>query len=169
MRVSTWKSRGRLALFLATMLAAGGCAGSKGPPVAWKVSITKATPASIEVDLIGVTEADKPFWAGYDLDKYWTPGDLRRRQADKLSKTLPLNQPWSVERNDPKWNDWLNRGATDLLIIANLPGRFDPGPADPRRIFVPLDKKSWEAKDQALEIQVQDTLIRVLTRQKLRK
>ena len=170
MRISTRNSVRLSPLFLAAVLAAGGCASSKPQPAPWNVSITRETPAPIEVDLIGVTEAEKPFWAGCDLDKYWTLGDpLRRQQVDKLSMTLKSNQPAILQRDDPKWKDWLSRGATDLLIIANFPGQFTPGPTDPRRKFLPLDKKSWDAKNQTLEIRVQDTLIRVQTPQKPRR
>lgn len=151
------------------ILAAVGCGTPKIKSKPWNLSITKTTKASIQIDLIGVTEADKPYWAGYDLNKYWKSGDLRRRQADKLSKDLLSNESWAVDRADEKWKDWLNRGATELLVIANLPGEFDSGPADPRRIFVSLDKKTWESKTETLDIEVQDTLLRVLTKQTPRK
>jgi len=35
---------------------------AKVKPVAWNVSITKATPASIEADVVGVSASDKPYW-----------------------------------------------------------------------------------------------------------
>ena len=37
---------------------------------------------------------------------------------------------------------------------------------DRRRIFVPLDKNVWVAKDKTLQIEVQDQFIRVTTPQK---
>ena len=33
-------------------------------------------------------------------------------------------------------------------------------------VFIPLDKKVWEAKDKTIQIQVQDEFIKVLTPQK---
>jgi len=135
-------------------------------PTPWNVSITKTTPASIEVDLIGVTESEKPYWEGYNIDKYWTDGDLRRKNAKPLSQDFQSGKRWVVSVDDTKWQEWINRGATSLLVIANLPGHFDAGPADPRRIFLPLEKAAWKAKNLTLEIEIQDTMILVLTAQK---
>jgi len=52
------------------------------------------------------------------------------------------------------------------MLIARLPGRFEGGASDPRRLFIPLGKKEWKAKGKTIEIQIQDTLIRVMTPQK---
>src|SRR5438093_2975693 len=70
-------------LLLAIALIAVGCfGGSKIKPTAWNITIVKTnTPASIEVDLIGITEEEKPEWDGYSIDKYWTPGDQKRADA----------------------------------------------------------------------------------------
>ena len=78
------KIRRLLLLLAALALLPIGCGTPKAKPRAWSVSISKQTPASIEVDLIGITEMERPAWEGYDIDKYWKPGDLRRANADKL-------------------------------------------------------------------------------------
>ena len=80
-------------------------------------------------------------------------------------KMLSVSVLRALSREDPKWKEWLDHGATDLLIIANLPGtNFGSGAADPRRRFVPLDKNAWRAKNRKLEIEIQDTLINVLNK-----
>jgi hypothetical protein len=159
----------RLSVLLVTaVLVCVGCGTPKPKNQPWSLNLTKVTPASIEVDLIGVSQLEKAAWEGYPLDNYWAPGDLRRRNADKLTSNFQSGNTWSVPQTDPKWKGWLGRGASELLIIANLPGSFPSGPADPRRIFLPLDKKAWEAKGQTLEIQIQDTLINVMTPPKVR-
>jgi len=153
-------------LWVAMMVATGFVAGcSSTHPQPWNISINKTTYASIDVDLIGITELEKPAWEGYDIDKYWRDGDLRRQNANKITQILKMGQPWTVSIDDPKWQEWMNRGVTELLIIANLPGHFDAGSGDPRRLFLPLDKHSWKAKDDTLEIEIQDTLILVNTPQ----
>jgi|SRR5579862_2249088 len=139
------------------------CQSTRPQPGAWDLVITKTVPASIEVDLIGISEIERPAWEGYDLDQYWTAGDSRRAKADKLSKNLETGQPWIVSRADPQWQKWLNHGASQLLIMANLPGRFAAGPTDPRRTFLPLEPNRWKTKSGRLEIEVQDTIVRPLT------
>jgi hypothetical protein len=68
-----------------------------------------------------------------------------------------------ISHDDPHWQKWLSHGATELLVLANLPGHFAPGPTDPRRIILPLDKNQWKTKGGRLEIEVQDTIVRPLT------
>ena len=155
-------------LLIALAAVSSGCGTPKPKPVAWNLSITKTTYSTIEVDLIGVPKGGKPLWEGYDMDQYWKPGDQRRQDAKKLSMDLVYKEPWIVARTNLQWHEWLDRQkVTDLLIIANLPGtNFPSGAADPRRRFVPLDKRAWEAKKRTLEFEVQDTLINPLTKQR---
>ena len=155
---------GRLAVWLLlSSVLVGGCGGAPKPkPRPWNISINKTTPATIEVDLIGINALDRPAWEGYDIDKYWSPGDQRRENADKVTVHLQTGTPWTLSREDPRWQRWLDRGATQLLLIANLPGHFS-GPLDPRRNFLSLDKKAWKAKDATLQIEVEDTMVHVLT------
>ncbi|MFO1500030.1 MAG: hypothetical protein U1G07_16840 [Verrucomicrobiota bacterium] len=161
----------RKAWTLSTLLTVLGmfAVGCASPSKPWNVQINKTTPATIETDLIGVTKLDRARWENTDLDQYWAAGSQVRRDSDKLSNTVQMNQPWVITRDDPKWRSWLDRGATDLLIIANLPGKHPSGPADPRRIFLPLQGSAWKAKDDALQIELRDSEIRVMTPQKQRK
>ena len=61
-----------------------GCKAVRGKPkaVAWNLQITKATPATIEVDVIGVTPLDKSSLEGYPVDKYFSANDPRRGLSD---------------------------------------------------------------------------------------
>src|SRR5437762_3060816 len=149
-----------------SLLVTAGCA-SKPKPVAWTVSITKATPASIEADVVGVSPTDKPYWMNsVKPDDYWKPNNSIRKSAKKVSKVLETNAAWVIAGDDPIWQQWFSYGATELMIMANLPGGGDNSPFDRRRIFVPLDKRVWKpTKSKTLEIEVQDQFIRVLTPQ----
>lgn len=136
-----------------------GCGTTKQKPVAWTIKITK--PAGIEVDIVGVTTREKPRLEAYSVDKYWSPGDLERKNATKL--TSPPQAPtWQIDRKDPTWKEWLGRSVTGFFVIANLPGSFE-GAADARREFLTLDKNHWDAKKNTLEIEVQENRIRVIT------
>ncbi len=162
-----WTS-GLPVLLIALTAVSSGCRSAKPSPVAWNLSITKKTYSTIEVDLVGVPGGGKALWEGYDVDQYWKPGDQRRQDAHPLSKDLVYNEPWIVARTNLQWHEWLDRQkATNLLIIANLPGtNFPSGAADPRRRFVPLDKKAWVTTKRTLEFEVLDTLINPLSKQR---
>jgi hypothetical protein len=160
------KTMFRLSVILAVVSSlVAGCGGggaAKIKPKAYNVSITKTTPASVDVELIGITELEKPQWEGYSMTKYWSPGDpLRGNTPDKLSQSLELNKPWKLDRKDPIWDKWLRRGVAYLVIVARLPGKFEDGAADPRRLFISLDKHAWQGK--TLEFEVRETQIRPLT------
>jgi hypothetical protein len=153
------------ALLVALALVAVGCGTSKPKPVAWQISITKRTAASIRVDLVGVKPGDeKRYYEGLTKAQYWgTDGQetQARKDTDKISHDLEKDQPWIVNRDDSQWTKWINRGVTELLVMADLPGNSGLW-----RVALPLDKKVWDAKDKTLEIEVQDTRVSVLTPQK---
>ena|SRR3990172_3311403 len=154
-----------LALLVPVLLITAGC--KSGPPIVrpvpWTVVITKTTTASIEVDLIGVTEKQKQFYAGLAMDAYWKSGSQVRKDADKISKALEKDKPWTLDSGDPQWAKWFSRGVTELLVVANLPekrGHWQEA--------LCLDKKCWKADKNTLEIEVQNTMVRVLTPQQVR-
>jgi hypothetical protein len=161
-----------LAVLAGLCVALSGCkvVGGGSKAAAWNLTITKATPATIEVDLVGVTPLDKTSLEGYPVDKYFSANDPRRTglkvDRDRLTRVLQSNEPWLIDRKDPIWAGWRERGVTELLVLARLPGRFEGGPNDPRRLFIPLQKGKWDAQGSTLEVEIQDTLIRVMTRQK---
>jgi len=153
------------------LLAAGCSSLGRVKPTAWNVSITKKADASIEVDVIGVTEDEKPLWESYNLDKYWSPGDPRRKRAaeDKKTTIFEKGNVFTVDKKDPQWDRWLKQGVTELVIIAFLPGKFEPGAADMRRRFLPLDRKAWDAKKDTLRIEIREDMVKVVTPKKLRR
>lgn len=157
--IAAQRLAGWLPLLVVVVLAAG-CSST---PRAWTVKIKK--PVTIEVDLVGVKDREKPQLESYAIDKYWSPDDPVRKDADKLASDVTTNEVWTVTRKDPKWDLWLNRGVTGLFIIANLPGSFEGSP-DPRREYLPLAKKHWDAKKRTLEIEVQNSRILILTPEK---
>jgi hypothetical protein len=131
--------------------------------VAWNVSITKKTKASIEVDLIGVaTKSEENFLNGLSREEYWKPDSQIRKDADKLGNKLTKfpqeGQPWVVRRDDPQWHAWLNRGVFELFVVARLPEATGDW-----RVPILLGKKAWKAKDKTIEIVVVDSGINIQT------
>jgi len=152
-----------LPLFLSTLVLGGvGCGTTKQQPVAWTLKITK--PAGLEVDLVSVTAREKPRLDAYPMDKYWSPGDLERKNAGKLTSP-PQKATWEIDRKDPIWKQWLGRSVTGFYVIANLPGTFET--PDARREFLTLDKNHWDPKERyVLEIEVLENRIHVITPEK---
>jgi len=171
MNLINWKILTRLAILLAAIaLTTAGCGTTKPRPVAWNVSITKATPASIEVDLVGVNPSEKPYWMNsVKPDDYWKANSSTRQNAKKVSTSFKDGQTWCLNKSDPIWKVWFSYGSTELMIMANLPGKFPNDAFDRRRLFLSLGKKEWKpAKKETIEVEVQDEFIRVLTPQNLR-
>lgn len=168
---STKTNAVRLLLALAALsLLAPGCA-TTPKPAAWTLVINKTTPASIEVDLIGVTPLDKTFWLNtVKPNDYWKPGNSTRKNAKKLSSKFESGPVWTVRLDDPTWQAWLASGASELLVFADLHLReASNDPTDPRRLFLPLDKNAWESKDHVLNIVIEDERLSTTTAPKLAK
>lgn len=158
-----------LGMIVMVLVLAIGCSTTKAQPkpVAWNIKIEKTVPASIEVHLIPVNRFNRAEWENYDITEYWKPNNRRRADQRRTmwSKDLRENQPEEIAKTDPEWERWLKEDkATELLLIANLPGRdFPTGPADPRRKFLPLDKSYWAAEKGTLEIEVRTTEVLIRT------
>ena len=146
-----------------------GCHGV-GP---WNLSINKPTTASIRVDLLGVTALEKVQWQNnVKPDDYWKPNSPIRNGALErtLTNDFQVGATWAVSKPNAIWDKWFSYHATDLMIMADLPGGpYDNSAFDRRRIFLPRDSKAWKAKDQTLEIRVEDNFIRVLTKERPHK
>ena len=161
----------RSLLLLAAGLLFTGCAGhGPGKPVPWNVDIKKSTAASIEVDIVGISPSEDTYWRrSVKPSKYWTPGDPTRKQVQARAKTTRFDNgdTFLLKLDDPVWKQWLGYGSTELLIMANLPGRFSDDEADPRRLLLPLGSKVWQTKDHTIRIEILDGQIRVLTPQNM--
>jgi hypothetical protein len=157
-------------LLLAPLLVlASGCA-TKGPgpvtPFPVQIELDPGLKdKSVLVDVVGVNPANEGRWKSYSMSKYWRDGDPMRADAPKwtcnfiseptLTKTLKLS--------DPIWKQW--QGATDLFVLADLPGAHtdQPGTQDPRRQILPLFKSAWENGTKELKVRIKESGIEVVT------
>jgi hypothetical protein len=151
----------------AALLLAGGCASGPSPRAyAVKVSLDPTLAgSSVQVDLIGANPiSDVPRLESYPVSEYWKPGDVLRRDSAKISFAFGQGRPDSqvLEMKNPIWTKWLQTGAQNLIVIADIPGvTADP----PRRLNLPLDANQW-GKTDTLDILVQESGIRVVTPKK---
>lgn len=154
---------------LAVGVLASGCgsAGHKsGKPVAWNLKIKKTTAASVEVDLIGVSPSEDAYWRrSVKPDDYWNSSKPIRKQAQSRMKSTRFESGdvFELKAEDPIWKQWKGYGTSELLVMANLPGKYSNDESDPRRLIVPIGKNEWLAKEKTLELEVLDGQIRVLT------
>jgi hypothetical protein len=158
---------------VAVCLFAGGCA--SGPPpvtrgavVPWTIKLAKVTPASVEVDLIGVSKSENDYWKSINLDEYWKPNSPIRQQAAGRAKTtrFETSNAFALDAKDPIWKTWFGYGSYEVVVLANLPGKFAGGANDPRRLFLLLGKKEWNPQTKrTLDLEVLESQVRVLTPQ----
>ena len=151
----------------AALLLAGGCASGPSPRAySVKVSLDPTLAgSSVQVDLIGANPvSDVPRLEGYPVSQYWKPGDVLRRDSAKVSFAFGQGRPDSqvLDMKDPIWAKWLQTGAQNLIIIADIPGVTADSP---RRLNLPLDANQW-AKTDTLDILIQESGVRVLTPKK---
>jgi hypothetical protein len=166
------KTIARLSLLSATLTVIGaGCHGV----APWNLNITKPATASksIRVDLLGIKASEKDQWQrDVKPDDYWQANSPIRN--DVLSRTITNDfqggATWYISKTNAIWGKWFSYHATELLIMADLPGGpFSNSDSDRRRKFLPLDTKAWKTKDQTLEITIEDSQIQVLTKERPRK
>jgi hypothetical protein len=138
------------------------------PPVAWNIHITKVTTASVTVDLMGISRTEDGYWRNsVKPSDYWNPNRPIRKEAAARARTTDFKdqKEFLLSGEDPIWGQWISYGAFELMIMADLPGINDNSPSDPRRVFLPLNKKQWQTKNKTIEVEISDSQVRVLTPQ----
>jgi hypothetical protein len=114
------------------------------------------TANSVEVNLVGVNQRDYARWASYPVNQYWSPNDPLRREVHAGGRAYVMvlsaddPKPKELSRSDPIWSKWRTDGATQLFVLAFLPGaRPESGRSggDPQRLIFPLDNCRWKGVD----------------------
>ncbi len=169
--------RGFASIALISVLAVclSGCASCKpgvpGKPQAYEVKVNldpSLLQKSVVVDLVGVNSLGLPNWENYSMSDYFgKAGNAMRHDADKVTLSFVSGNSLtnSLARTDPKWTSWLAKGATHLLVLADLPGAHadKPGNQDARRQILPLGRCEWPNKTKTLIVQVHQSGLEILT------
>lgn len=160
-----------LALLIAAILP--GCASARRHQVI--VALDDAlvrSPArpTIQVDVVGLTDAERRRWDEMPLSSYWMPGSPLRESARDRTVQVRFgperSQVFVIEIDSDIWTAWKRAGAGWLYIVANLPGGIadKPGAEDPRRLAISLASREW-ADDAPLRIEVRrDSVVCVTPR-----
>jgi len=111
---------------------------------------------SFEVDIVGVEPSASQLWYNLSLNDYFSGKSKIRASAKRYTVRFTNDdvKPKILVKDDPIWQEWFEKGATEFYILASLPGLHDdkPGPQDPRRLILPLDIERW--KTDQIEIKV---------------
>jgi hypothetical protein len=111
---------------------------------------------SVEVNLVGDTRRLYAGWGVYPDNQYWGPNDPLRREAQSGGRVYVMvlsaddPKPKELSRTDPIWSKWRAAGATQLFVLAFLPGarpESGRGGGDPQRLIFPLDNCRWKGVD----------------------
>lgn len=90
---------------------------------------------AIQVDVIGITEADKSAWAGTNVTKYWAQV-MDGKDKAKVLQFNPGEKGSQGMKTSPKNIDY-------LVVVSDyptVPAGKDPGSSDPRLCVIPLNK-----------------------------
>ncbi len=132
------------ALVLATGLSLlTGCSSPSLDTVNLQGSASVAS-ASVQVDVVGLNAGSQTLKA-LPVPQYWRGGNAPYK-ADAKSFRFGPNSPqtYTIAASDPIWAHWKSIGATEVMVIADLPGVFAdlPGDADQRRKIIPITSKT---------------------------
>lgn len=129
-------------------------------------SLTAGRLAPLEVDLVGVKEADASVWREYKLDAYFSGQDTLRSGARDYMKSINFGPDSAgeqrISKTDPIWKVWRGRGVTNLVILANSRDLRPGAGGEVRRKEIPLTTDRW--KTDTIEIVVKRSGIDVPTR-----
>ena len=105
------------------------------------------TSSSVLVDIVGIGPNNQALKLT-PVSKYWQ-GGAGQSKADAKSYRFGPNSPqnYTLAAGDPIWKRWHDMGATEVMVIADLPGVFAdmPGDADARRKILPMSSKTGTA------------------------
>lgn len=139
-----------------------GCVSQGVQPHSFEVRVDNSLKdASMEIHAIGVNPVEATRFAEMSVSDYWKSGNPVRMSntPQKVKFNLPSQERMKLSSESPVWNEWLSRGATEIVFIADLPGDYEDkrGNSDRRRIILPLDSNCWEgdfSDDQAIVIDI---------------
>ena len=122
---------------------------------------------SIEVDLVGVNDAEKDRWDAQNLDEYFTPRNVIRANANRHTMAYTNSNPGAktLAADASVWNIWTASGATNMFIFASIPMDSDASGVDHRRLVLPLDRNRWP-RGVTIEILIRPSGVECRTAQK---
>ena len=115
--------------------------------------------ASVQVDIIGISEDQLETYVNKSITEYFKPDDPLRENAFKTSLNFRRDtaEAQTFPITDPMWEAWIEENnAQYIVFLADLPGltKDQPGNADPRRLILPLDRSQWEKRPEIISVRI---------------
>lgn len=153
-----------MVLLIAPLMALVGCKGPRQFDITVRLDDSLlAQPPSLDVDIVGVGSGDASLRA-VSLDEYFTPrsdGTPSQIRSDlegsgqKVTMEFQAgnSEPKTLSKSDAIWGRWKRNNIMELMVIVEvLPGTANEAA---HRLFIPLDGKRWERRDNQLTITIQ--------------
>lgn len=120
-------------------------------------------PPTLDVDIVGIGSGeaslrDMPVGEYFKSESDGGASHYRRdldgsEQKVTMQFSSVDSEPKTLSRNDPVWDRWSDANLMELMVIVELLPGTDSDSA--RRLFIPLDSKRWERRDNHLTITIQ--------------
>ena len=118
---------------------------------------------SVEVNVVGITELEKPIWEQLRIDEYWESKLYKdaKKEVFKFGHAQPSSQ--RLIKKNPIWKTWLSSGVNHLFVVGDIPGVTSTnfGSGDPRALILPLAKSCWKGK--TIEVEIDSSQVRSIT------
>lgn len=98
---------------------------------------------TIEVDVVGLTEAEEKRMIAYDVDRYFNPGSTFRQNLGAVTLKFAEDDmtPKIISDDAQCWDHWKDKGAKYIAVISNLPLLVDAkdSAVDPRKLIINMN------------------------------
>jgi len=109
--------------------------------------------ASVEVNVVGLTEINKAQWEQVKVDEYFG-GDRQKRSIKKVFQFTRGSSQELLILDDVFWSEWSRKGVQYIYVVASIPGLISDvnSSMDPRVLILPIDYARWRQRDLSISI-----------------
>ena len=159
----------RVALGCGMIVLCVGCRSTSPTALNVTVQVDRALAGqSVQVDLVGVSEADSSVMKGCPVSEYFRPDNALRKSLDRASVLFGTRgtSVLNLRCTEPIWKRWLASGSAQLFVLADIPGVASD---DARRFCLPLAHDRWRRgfrsswRSTSVQIIVDGARVRCLT------
>ena len=120
---------------------------------------------SVQVDFVADPTFVQSRWEQLNINDYWPTNELRIDSKPITLRFGPNEEKIQIiSVKDPRYAEWLKQKPLFAVVIEDSPIHLpEPGPNDPRRLILSLDKKHWAKRTKELTVVIQQSGLKVTT------